>query len=69
MLSFAGEAPVRAGVGEGDGFCPGANLALVVRKEPLVSRLAAPLAITKELNDRPNAQATAHVLIATDVKR
>ncbi len=68
MLSFAGVIPGRIGVGDGDGFCSGANVAVEILTDSVGVRLAAPLAMAKVLSDKPTTHASAHVLIATDLR-
>jgi hypothetical protein len=65
MLSFDGEIPGLAGVGDGDGFCSSDNTPVEVLKDPEALRATAPLAMAKELSNRPTTHARAHVLMAT----
>src|SRR2546426_3516904 len=68
MLSLPGVIPGRPGVGEGDGFCSRANADLDVLTDPITARVAEPLAMAKVFSDRPMTHASAHVLIATDLR-
>jgi len=61
-LSFAGDIPDRAGVGDGDGFCSGDNALVVLADDPARPRAAA--AMANVLSDKPAIHARAHVRMA-----
>jgi len=64
MLSLAGEIPGLAGVGDGTGLCSAVNTLAEFFARRGALWATAPLAIAKELRDKPATQARAHVLMA-----
>jgi len=64
-LSFAGDIPGLAGVGDGVGFCSGDTALGEVLADAGTLRATAPLAMANELSDKPATHARAHVLMAT----
>src|SRR6266853_2008858 len=65
MLSLAGEIPGLTGAGDGAGFCSGDNALVEFFVGSGALRATAPLAMAKELSDKPATHARAHVLMAT----
>jgi hypothetical protein len=67
-LFFAGDTAGRAGVGDGDGFCPNAIGAGDVLNDSVVFplTLALALAMAKQFDHRPKTHANAQVLMAAD---
>jgi hypothetical protein len=62
---LAGEIPGLTGVGDGAGFCSGDNALVEFFTGCGALRATAPLAMAKELSDKPATHAKAHVLMAT----
>jgi len=62
---LAGDIPGFTGVGDGAGFCSGDNTLAEFFGGCGALRATAPLAMAKELRDRPATHARAHVLMAT----
>jgi len=65
MLSFAGDMPGLAGVGDGSGIDSGASASEVVLRDP-GNRVADP-AMANVLSDSPTMHASAQVRTATDL--